>query len=129
MLLSVFNLILIEFFKLLDEGQKKGEGQFIPIYLVVKLNSSYLQNFYAIFSIQFNSNSIYFLSFQIQDKIEEITQTVYNEVSKFLKHLRIKILLNVRWTFLIMTSDVDLRCYTKFDWLCKIVKPTKLSVT
>ena len=26
MLLSVFNLILIEFFKLLDEGQKKGEG-------------------------------------------------------------------------------------------------------
>ena len=72
MLLSVFNLILIEFFKLLDEGQKKGEGQFIPIYLVVKLNSSYLQNFYAIFSIQFNSNSIYFLSFQIQDKIEEM---------------------------------------------------------
>ena len=33
-------------------------------------------------------------------------QTVYHEVSKFLKHPRIKY-------GLIMTSDVDLRCYTK----------------
>ena len=43
-------------------------------------------------------------------------QTVYHEVSKFLKHPKIKY-------GLIMTSDVDLRCYTKFDLLCKNVKP------
>ena len=31
-------------------------------------------------------------------------------------------------TFLIMTSIVDLRCYTKFDWLGKYVKPIKFHV-
>ena len=39
------------------------------MYFVVKLKSSYLQNFYATSSVEFNSNSMYF--FKLSDEVAE----------------------------------------------------------